>query len=231
MTKRRKSRIQVPTTEQVERGIYIDFEGYTDKSPMLLGVFMVDDKGEDDYDPVILERSLDLAADAKALRKSDLTSELERLAELCELEDRLLFAFSSHELEVARDYASDDLARRIEAVYRDGKEVAKKWVKPTLKEDPEAAQLFERRKLKGRLLGRWRLKYFLEYIDFELSPDYGDGCTTKRLRDVEAMLAKRGSYQKLTPVAKAKWTKLLKHNRQDCRGLREVVMKAVEGLQ
>ena len=40
-------------------------------------------------------------------------------------------------------------------------------------------------------------------------------------------IIKRGSYEAITPVAKAKWTKLLSHNEWDCRGTRHVLLRAI----
>jgi hypothetical protein len=38
------------------------------------------------------------------------------------------------------------------------------------------------------------------------------------------MLIKRGRYERLTPTAKGKWTKLLAHNKIDCDGLRALML-------
>jgi hypothetical protein len=45
------------------------------------------------------------------------------------------------------------------------------------------------------------------------------------------MLGKRGAYRALTPVVKAKWTKLLEHNEIDCRGMRALVLLATKELE
>jgi hypothetical protein len=44
------------------------------------------------------------------------------------------------------------------------------------------------------------------------------------------MLQKRGSYERLTPVKKAQWTKLLDHNSIDCRGMQALVIRAATEL-
>ena len=42
------------------------------------------------------------------------------------------------------------------------------------------------------------------------------------------MLAKRKNFEDLTPVVKAKWTKLLDHNKIDVQGMKFLVMNAVK---
>ena len=51
--------------------------------------------------------------------------------------------------------------------------------------------------------------------------------TTQRIKAVEDMLERKGSYQLLTAVNKAKWTKLLEHNKIDVEGMKALVLKAV----
>ena len=49
--------------------------------------------------------------------------------------------------------------------------------------------------------------------------DYGKGCEAQRIRYVIGQLEKRVHYEVLTRVAKAKWTKVLKHNAYDVNAM------------
>jgi hypothetical protein len=54
--------------------------------------------------------------------------------------------------------------------------------------------------------------------------------TTSRIKHVKDQLIARESFDALTPVAKAKWTKLLDHNRHDVMGMERLVKKTIEGF-
>ena len=60
-----------------------------------------------------------------------------------------------------------------------------------------------------------KLLDFTRLGDMPPPRDYGSGYEAARLRHVLDQLAKRGSYSRLTVVAKGKWTKALKHNEFD----------------
>lgn len=51
--------------------------------------------------------------------------------------------------------------------------------------------------------------------------------TTQRIKAVEDMLARKGVCELLTPVNKAKWTKLLEHNKIDVLGMKKLVYKSI----
>ena len=69
------------------REIYIDFEGFMDKTPSLLGILV-----EDEFEQVVLDPSLRLAAIAKDLRISTLEAEVRSLVKRCEQEGRKIVA-------------------------------------------------------------------------------------------------------------------------------------------
>ncbi|MEQ9455595.1 MAG: hypothetical protein RLN76_13515 [Phycisphaeraceae bacterium] len=58
---------------------------------------------------------------------------------------------------------------------------------------------------------------FMKLMKVRVPTIHAAGRSTKRLRDVLGQLERRDSYAKLTPTCKAKWTKLIEHNRLDCR--------------
>jgi hypothetical protein len=64
---------------------------------------------------------------------------------------------------------------------------------------------------------------FLRLVGVGIPRDHGAGSTTKRLKLVEEQLAEREEYRRLTNRAKASWVQVVRHNRFDVAGLRELV--------
>ena len=71
------------------------------------------------------------------------------------------------------------------------------------------------------------LKDYLKLVGVSRGDYLGVRQTTQRIKAVEDMLERKGSYQLLTAVNKAKWTKLLEHNKIDVEGMKALVLKAV----
>ena len=70
---------------EAERAIYIDFEGFQDKSPSLIGVLI-----EDKFEQIVLDPELESAASAKSMRLAILGDEVQRLIDLSIKEDRYI---------------------------------------------------------------------------------------------------------------------------------------------
>jgi hypothetical protein len=82
-----------------------------------------------------------------------------------------------------------------------------------------------------RMRGRHRLDRYLDLIDYKVPKAFGPGNSAQRIRYVRDMMVKKDHhYSRLTPTAKAKWTKALKHNWYDCDGLRELVLRCARDL-
>ena len=80
--------------------------------------------------------------------------------------------------------------------------------------------------------GRHRLAEYMKLIGYSVPSIHGPRNTGQRIRHVRHQLIKRrGDYDALTSVTKAKWTNVLEHNRHDCVGLREVLTRAVFDLR
>jgi len=54
---------------------------------------------------------------------------------------------------------------------------------------------------------------------------------TARLRAVIGQIDGRGSFEAITPTAKAKWANLVRHNLWDCEASKRLALVAVEGEQ
>jgi len=196
------------STPQAERAIYVDCEGFEGKSPALIGIQI----GDDPPEQVVLDPALELVAEACDHRLSTFQAEAGRILERSETDDRMIVSYSQHEREIFQAFADTDIGSR----YKDARMIAKRWRNTLHREIP----------LSGR-----GVKDFLEIVGYARGKYLGDRKTTKRLRAVRDMLSRRGSYEALTPVVKAQWTKLLEHNRIDCDGMRYLVLKCARELE
>lgn len=192
---------------QVEtaRAIYIDFEGFVDKAPALIGVAT-----EGDFFQVALDQGLELAAVARKMSSQQGDEVIGSLLAKAREEKRRIVAYSQHEKRVCKKFYAIDLS----PVYADARLIAKKWRKkthPGLKPGPKS------------------LKEYLHLIGYERGSYLGEKQSTQRIKAVRDMCAKRGSYEALTATVKAKWTRLLQNNSIDVLGMRELCRKAVSG--
>lgn len=199
---RKKDPHSYVTRKEAERAIYIDFEGFEEKSPTLIGILV-----EDEFEQVVLDPQLQEAAIAKGMRQASLKEEIARLVERGKREDRFFAAYSRHELNVVQEFAGVDLSD----TFRDARKIAKKWKNKFHKEAAAGCR---------------SLKDYLAFIGYERGAHLGERKSTSRIKTVKEMLEKRVEFKKLTPTAKAKWTKLLDHNEIDCRGMKALVLRA-----
>lgn len=143
------------------------------------------------------------------------------ILEVAIAEDRLLVEWSSHEELVVEDA---ELSPHQSAVFfkrtRDAKVSSKRW-KNRFYRDVEFKQ--NNRGIKNCLTNFMKLAGMPAHT--YLRP------ATARIRYVIAQIEKRDSYDELTPVAKAKWTKLLSHNERDGVGTREVLVTECEDME
>ncbi len=189
------------TLIEAERAIYIDFEGFEEKAPYLIGVLI-----DDTYQSIVLDPELTLAADAKQLPVMGLKDAMESLVGQSDDEDRYIVGFTYHEKDTVLEYAGIDISH----CYRDAHKVAKTWANRLSGDKPE----------------NWDLVTFLQFIGFEYT-NYGQQKVTKWLRAVIGMSNKKGSLEACTSTVKGHWTKLLKYNEQDCRGTKALLLHAL----
>lgn len=194
------------TPEEAIRAVYIDFEGFQDKRPSILGILQ-----QYDFRQVVLDPRLKPAATAKGLKTSSLKVEVKRLLKECQAEDQPLVAYTQYEKCMIQEYAGIDISPS----YRDAHKIAKRWLN---------------RLYRNSDIGEHNLGNHLRFIRFQRPQHLGSGVQTGRLQSVIDGLEARGSYERLTPVQKAKWTKILNHNRIDCCGTRDLVLRASSEL-
>jgi hypothetical protein len=189
---------------QAEKAIYIDFEGLMDAPPSLIGI-MVD--GE--FTQHVFDTRLLAAAKHSNLNYCDGTKFLSELVQKASNENRRIVAFSSYEKQTIKKYYDIDIAD----AYADARLIAKA-LRPTI---------FESTGLKPR-----DLKSYLTAINYKRGDYLGIKQTAPRIRAVASMLEKKPNFEDLTPTVKAKWTKVLQHNRIDVEGMRMLVLLSAE---
>ena len=208
---------------QLERAIILDFESFQ-VGPMVLAGVLADGQ----FEQVVFDRRLDLAARAKGLDVAELASWSSLLVRQAIDQDRLIVAFSSTESDVLVDMGIELPDLR----FVNAKMVADEWRKrcrPAIRK--QVAQM--RRKLKVSRSRKQRERYWANegnrLIDYAASVGikrphmYRHRGVTRRLNDVMGQLQQRGAYGPLTRTAKAKWTNVLRHNEFDVVGLSEML--------
>ena len=191
------------SVEEAKKAVYIDFEGFTDRSPSLVGVLI-----GGNFEQIALDPRLSLAAAHIGIKSFEAKSWAKSIVGFAESNGLRIIAFSSHEKAVFK--AHFDIS--IDHVYADARMIAK--------------QLRKHLNYEGNSPPR-SLKEYLKAIDFPRGDYLGERKSTSRLKAVIDMLERRHSFEKLTPVVKAKWTKLLEHNRIDVIGMRELVLRSI----
>jgi len=211
--------------KEATRAMYVDFEGVMDAAPVLLGAFWVDDAQDEHFVQYVFDQTLESAARAKSIDDDGacvyVGSLHEALAELCETaeqEDRLLVEWSVREEDAVREAHVDGrLQRCFSERVRNALPIARRW-----KNRLHPGFVFPRDK-RGKSN---TLRNFMSFTGMPV-PSYLAPAAS-RIREVTRQIEKRGSYDAITPVAKAKWTKLLNHNEWDCRGTRHVLIAACD---
>ena len=223
--RRRSAHVVSITQRQAQRAVYLDFEGFKEASPVLAGLAV-----DGEFAWTVLDPSMELAADAKKIQVADIKDYLSDLIARCEREDRLIIGFSRREAIAVTETLGIELGDR----YCNALKLARRWRNRV---HTAEADKVRKRRARARQRGRWvgskdnALIAFSQLAGIQPPRDYGYRCVTSRLRHVQDQLKSRGSYERLTPTAKGKWTKLLKHNRFDCRGLRELTIQMAHDIE
>lgn len=187
------------STAEAERAIFIDFEGFQDQPPSLLGMLV-----DGSLTQVALDPRLTAAALAKGCRVVALRDVALALKRWCQQGNRKLVGYSQHELQMFSQYAGVNFRDE----YRDARMIAKRWWNICNPGVPRPDNT---------------LKTFLAAIGRPCPTYFGDRKMTTRLRAVVNMLSKRRTYDALTPVVKSKWQKILSYNAFDCEGMQSLV--------
>ena len=210
---------------QAKRAVFIDFEGTRKDSPSLLGVYIAGRKSfhqtvmEQALYPAVKYRSPKITWPVKANTPVEALAKLRRVVESRRLR---VFAWTTLEqrtiIKLLKGFP--ELREFWKGRVENAIPYAKEW---KLRARPDV----KLSRKKGR--GPNTLENYEKLVGFKRHAIHGWGLTGKRVRGVRAALAKRGSMKKLTRTQKGYWTNLLIHNRDDCRGMAEVMAVVARG--
>ena len=214
-----KAALRPLTAREAKRAVFIDFEGTRKDSPSLFGVYIA---GRKSFSQTVMEQALYPAVKYKSPRISwpvkaaGPAEALDKLRRVVESKRLRVFAWTTLEQRTIIKLLGDfpELREFWKGRVEDAIPYAKAW-KRRVRPDVKLSRK------KGR--GPNTLENYEKLIGFKRHTIHGWGLTGKRVRGVRAALAKRGSMKKLTRIQKGYWTNLLIHNKDDCRGMAEVM--------
>lgn len=175
------------------RVYYIDYEGFIDKRPSIVGIWKDSVFKQYTFEDILSNLADDLNVTFITWDKWI------QLLKQYQMEGYLAIGYTMHEAEKTIELGP-----------------AEYWYRN--------AHWFLKRHVNWTSIGRpkyWSLEYVAKHLGFELK-HYGSRQATQRIGYALKFAAKYGNFQKFTPTAKAKWTKLLRYNKQDVDSLRFV---------
>lgn len=208
-----KSDAKKLTPEQARHALYIDFEGGKDKPPVLLGTTHWAKALK--VHQYVTDPRFDSLGKTSGIEVLTLPDAIERIIQRAEKKDRLLVAWTTHELDQVRQYAPEHLDRFWRR-FRNARAIAEYWRNSCHDGDKPAT---------GQLV-----KY-LPYVGYEVPEAAGPGKAGATIKVVGASLARDPSGGKLTEKQHARWLDLLDHNRHDCAGMRAICIQAAVDVE
>jgi hypothetical protein len=198
---------QLSETEAL-RALYVDFEGEKDKAPVLLGVHR---RGRGAR-PFVQQDVVDEAFASLSGSATSLHDAVAKVVRRAEHGDRRIVSWSEHDLDVVRTLrdGDPDLVTRFEARYANARAVAERWRNKCHGGDkPTVGHLAD----------------YLALIGYPVPNDAEPGHVGDTIRALRPRL-KRGL--PATEAQRARWDRLLEHNRFDCAGMRRVCLQATK---
>jgi hypothetical protein len=197
------------TAEQVQRALFIDYEGNVDAPPTLLG-WMADGHPE----AGIVEPLFATCSDryrARGVGVHDHRILVQNLIERAEHEDRLIVSWSEHDWRVMSEALPEgDWRDRLGHRYRNAIPTANAWHRHTYGGSPKAATL----------------AHYFDCLGYHVPERFGTGVVGDHLRMIRAQLQQGREYAAFTPKARANWVAVVKHNRHDLLGMAWVLQAA-----
>jgi hypothetical protein len=205
---------------QVERGIYIDFEGLTGKHPILLGAMNAPATELDEVQQCVVDPTFEGAADGAGIPIAKLEDLADRLVSQAVTEGRYLIAWSEHDLNVVRDYCSHETASRFAARYRNARAYCERWLEllhPDVNVDEPGRE--------GHALST-----YMDLVGYEVPAQFGPGRTGENLRRLTAPLGAGKARFDLTDRQRGYWSEVIGHNKHDCLGMYVVCRQAASEI-
>jgi hypothetical protein len=191
--------------DEVERAIYIDYEGNIAKAPTLLG-WRVDGVNC----AAIIEPAFATCAGrfrAKHVKYTDHATLARLLLQRASTEGRRVFSWSEHDLNLIKAVLSQEEKQRLTLLYKNAIKPARSWYWHKNKVSaPDGS-----------------LSFFCDITGFSVPDRFGIGIVGNALRLIRSQLLKGRDYADLTPKARSSWVSIVRHNRHDLEGMEHVL--------
>jgi hypothetical protein len=213
----------------LSRSVIIDFEGFEKKPPTLCGVLK-----DGEFRQVVFDEIVSPAIShtkkkdpGRLIVVEDRQDFLDSLVQMAFDENRKIVAFSDREQKVLG-------GERVADIYIDALHIAKNWrktLRPKSHKEAMKKQKDNSRRKKTSKQARadhydhvgTRLVDYLEEIGEKAPSSHGRKKTTKWLKTVICALEKKGDREPLAKGQRGSWTKFLKHNERDVKGLHKLL--------
>jgi hypothetical protein len=199
------------STAEALRALYIDFEGEKDKTPVVLGVHR---RGRGAR-PFVHVDVVDATFSSLAASTGSLHDAVANVVQRAEHGDRRIVSWSEHDLNVVRAIRDEDpdLVARFEARYANARLIARRWRNKCHSGDnPESGRLVD----------------YLALIGYPVPDEAVAGQVGETIRILRGRLEQG---LPLTANQRARWDRLIEHNRHDCAGMRRVCLLATQELE
>jgi hypothetical protein len=197
--------------DEAGQALYIDFEGETDKAPVLLGCARRPGRGPNKWVwQAVTDPLFEPLARADGIELLPLPDAIERILQRAEARNCRLVAWSRHELDIVEEHCPEKL-ERFAVRYVNARAVAVRWRnKCHAGRKPETNTLAD----------------YLALIGYEVPGTAGPGHVGETIKRVRKSLLKGQGVAGLTADQLHRWRDLLEHNLHDCAGMREVCLQA-----
>jgi hypothetical protein len=196
---------------EARQALYIDFEGETDKAPVLLGCARRPGRGSNKWVwQAITDPEFEPVSRADGIELLPLPDAIERILQRAEARNCRIVAWSQHELDIVEEYCPEKLDR-FAARYVNARLVAVRW---------------RNKCYGGRKPETNTLADYLVLIGYGVPGHAGPGHVGETIRIVRKSLEKSRGIDGLTEKQLRRWSDLREHNLHDCAGMREVCLRA-----
>ena len=197
---------QTLSANDVDRAIYVDYEGNIDAPPVLLGWRVGGVHHQAIVDPAFSTCAGRFRVKAVVVR--DHRSLVAELVGRAVEEGRAIVSWSEHDFKHMAAVLNAADGASLHRVYRNAIRTARSW----------------HRREKGAVPPDGAsLAYFTDLLGFRVPGRFGPGIVGDGLRLIRAQLEQGRPYEGLTPKARQAWVAIVRHNRLDLEGMEHVL--------
>jgi hypothetical protein len=201
------------SSDEVERAIYIDYEGNIDKAPTLLG-WRVDGIN---YASIVEPTFATCAGRfrAKHVEHIDHATLAKQLLQRAVAEERRILSWSEHDLKLIQTVLPNNEKEQFLFLYKNAIKPMRSWYwRKYQVSAPDGS-----------------LSFFCNVTGFSVPDRFGIGIVGNGLRLIRSQLLEGRDYADLTPKARSSWVSVVRHNRLDLEGMEHVLRSSLAPLE